>query len=331
MAGRLKRSLSRSLSRKQSKSENAPVPTASLASSARSSHARASQGSSSGEHSSQNHSEERATPPSAFQDPTEPTRKGSLSSSILSRAPSVKLEPGQASPMPQVCPSDPRYNNAKLFPAPGIAPPPMLQQASDSAVPVLQQTRDGSQAQEALPTASASYHELSGQTAKPAPVVGQSIGKKSWLAEAFFAPTGARFHSKKPSVSSDRSFGGDEHVSPSRPALDSAPQRRLDSESTVTAEPTTDLSVGLAARHPLAKPVEPSRQTPFLSPNSSPLSTKSQAVLQRLDHILSLAPENEHRPDVLDDPPRRLVLCAPMLQVVNGHVCVNTFSCHAPR
>jgi hypothetical protein len=50
------------------------------------------------------------------------------------------------------------------------------------------------------------------------------------------------------------------------------------------------------------------------------LPEKSKAILSRMDHLLSMGPDNPARPDILDDPPRKLLLATQVLQVVNVHV-----------
>lgn len=151
--------------------------------------------------------------------------------------PSYSLPPGQTSPMPTADPHDVRLQNAKLspfLPSPsshtgssagaqfaGFAPGPMLQQASDSALPTLAAvlgTQAVARGQEqigstlgcttaSLPdtnlnasqtsSSAASYYDLAaprqGMASPTNEATTASVGgapvvtKKSWLAEAFFA------------------------------------------------------------------------------------------------------------------------------------------------
>jgi hypothetical protein len=50
------------------------------------------------------------------------------------------------------------------------------------------------------------------------------------------------------------------------------------------------------------------------------LPPKSVEVLKRLDAVLSLSGDDPARPTMLDDPPRKLLLCTQVLQVVNSNV-----------
>lgn len=137
----------------------------------------------------------------------------SMQSSIFSTAPSVVLPAGQISPLPQIDPNDPRAFNSKLSPfVPQSMHAPLLQQASDSAVPTLTSSNDSpppfsrnlnrnSQTHlESSPSSvQASYYDLS--AAKDLAARDErSIGKKSWLADTFFPPQGASTK-RRPSVS----------------------------------------------------------------------------------------------------------------------------------
>jgi hypothetical protein len=50
------------------------------------------------------------------------------------------------------------------------------------------------------------------------------------------------------------------------------------------------------------------------------LPDKSKEILRRMDDLLELGPDDPARPDILDDPPRKLLLSTQILQVVNAHV-----------
>lgn len=179
-----------------------------------------------------------------------------MDASLLSNVPSISLAPGQSSPMPSADPSDPRMRSTKLWPAPSAHAQalPMMHQASDSIIPSLQAAIAND------PPASATYIDLA---AARSPTNPDSVGKRTWLAEAFFAPTGNHFlHKRKQSA---------------------------------------DVIAFDRTKRDEASPI--------------PVAPKSREVLTRLDEVLAL--EGENRPDVLDDPPRRLIVTLPVLQVVN--------------
>lgn len=133
---------------------------------------------------------------------------------------SYSLPPGQTSPMPAADPHDVRLQNSKLspfLPTPmpgsggqfaGFTPGPLIQLASDSLVPTMAGLGLGNvigNSTASLPeaglgmsqtsSAAASYYDLSAraEASSPTPHDNQPatapgvMGKKSWLAEAFFA------------------------------------------------------------------------------------------------------------------------------------------------
>jgi hypothetical protein len=55
------------------------------------------------------------------------------------------------------------------------------------------------------------------------------------------------------------------------------------------------------------------------------LTEKSADVLQRMESMLALGMDDPARPEILDDPPRKLLLSTQVLQVVNTHVSRSTF------
>lgn len=50
------------------------------------------------------------------------------------------------------------------------------------------------------------------------------------------------------------------------------------------------------------------------------MSQKSRDVLKRVDDLLAMGPDDPARPEILDDPPRKLLSSTQVLQVVNTHV-----------
>ncbi|WVQ80725.1 hypothetical protein IAT38_002830 [Cryptococcus sp. DSM 104549] len=56
-----------------------------------------------------------------------------------------------------------------------------------------------------------------------------------------------------------------------------------------------------------------------------PLTEKSVEVLRRMDKVLAMGPDDPARPEILDDPPRKFLLSAQILQVVNVHTVKDRF------
>ncbi len=53
------------------------------------------------------------------------------------------------------------------------------------------------------------------------------------------------------------------------------------------------------------------------------LPARSLQVLERMDEVLALESDDPARPEMLDDPPRKLLLATQVLQVVNAHVSLS--------
>lgn len=361
-----------------------------------------------------------------------------LNASTSNMVPSYSLLPGQTSPMPAANPHDVRLQNSKLspfLPTPtpgggghfaGFTPGPLLQQASDSLVLTMAGAGLGfglaGTSTASLPdaglsasqssSAAASYYDLSGRTGASSPTARNEdppmrsagvVGKKSWLAEAFFAGAqgnaasrsgaGSQGETRRPSLGdmimrrkpsilerytgrkeqkerekqqaepSDSedwraglappiSFGGQRaaDMSSARSGTpDAATVARLDlsqgtsSPRLASESPTVStvieagderstvyhpsLSPAAILEDPTAMPSDPSHRRPSVRERLLPGPTSG--MMAKLNAVLTLAPDA--RPDVLDDPPRRLVMSLPVRQVVNLHVSRQEIRRHKRR
>jgi hypothetical protein len=315
--------------------------------------------------------------------------------------------------MPAADPHDVRLQNSKLspfLPTPmpgsggqfaGFTPGPLLQLASDSLVPTMAGLGLGNviggNSTASLPeaglgmsqtsSAAASYYDLSAraEASSPTPHDNQPatapgvMGKKSWLAEAFFAgaqgtagsssgslsrgnsgkrkPSLSEMMRRKPSIlerytgrkeqrerekeqetqgrglAPPVSMGGQRALELTAPA--SPPQERSarkgSSSRQASEQPTvsTVLEAG-DERSTMYRPRSsslqeadqihaPSSRRPSVREKLLPSGPRSE-MMDKLNAVLALAPDA--RPDVLDDPPRRLVMSLPVRQVVNLHVSI---------
>lgn len=331
--------------------------------------------------------------------------------------------------MPAADPHDVRLQNSKLspfLPTPmpgggghfaGFTPGPLLQQASDSLVPTMAGAGLGfglaGTSTASLPdaglnasqssSAAASYYDLSGRTGASSPTAKNEetplrsagvVGKKSWLAEAFFAGAqgsadggaaggqsgekrrpslGDMIMRRKPSIlerytgkkdhrerekqqaepsdgESSRmalappiSFGGQRAAemlsSRASPTPEGPMAHRLDTSrgtasprlasesptvSTVMESADERATVYRPSLAPAAVPEEPASEPSQRRPSVRErlLPGPMSGMMDKLNAVLALAPDA--RPDVLDDPPRRLVMSLPVRQVVNSHVSSGT-------
>lgn len=326
---------------------------------------------------------------------------------------SYSLPPGQTSPMPTADPHDVRLQNPKLspfLPTPmpgmggqfgGFTPGPLLQLASDSLVPTMAGlglgNGIGGNSTASLPeaglgisqssSAAASYYDLSARAEASSPTPHDTnppsplgvVGKKSWLAEAFFAgaqggaaisaaPSRSNSQKRKPSLTEmmrrkpsilerytgrkeqrERERQGEEAGRGMAPPVSLSGQRarEMTAQSSPPASPPL-LSVRKASgsrqasEQPTVSTVleagderstvyrpdasesqaidatnEPSSRRPSVREKLLPGGPRSE-MMDKLNAVLALAPDA--RPDVLDDPPRRLVMSLPVRQVVNLHV-----------
>ena len=250
-------------------------------------------------------------------------------------------------------PDDPRIASSKMSPFPGIAAleergragasasgataPNLIHQASDSVVPTQQRTQ-----------------QLEPIYALPLPNTGPTAGaevarresadsakKRSWLTKAFTSPRSSGSVSRKSSaheispVLDDKSaaqvpastgLGPDPFAAPPLPLAAPAPVRKM-STSRTTASPAVSI-VHEANEDRLTRyTATPIRRrgednaTPVPNGHTRSLSMgqKSEDVFKRMDDLLALGPDDPARPEILDDPPRKLLLSTQVLQVVNTH------------
>ena len=254
-----------------------------------------------------------------------PSMSGQLESSpnSLLLQHQLSTEPSPVGYVPRAELSDPRIHSSKLSPFPGMAnlgtvnggPPKLLHQTSDSVVPSQQRVSPAAQNPESiyslpLPVANA------GSNAESKRGSDDSTGKRSWLAKAFghSSPRSSGSTSRKSSVAEVTGMNQDSDPF-AAPPLPSVSRHR-------SASPTCSVV------HEVSE--EGSRLTRFTnrveaSPlieedEAEPLPEKSVDVLNRMDDLLALSADDPARPDMLDDPPRKMVLATQILQVVNVHV-----------
>ena len=205
-------------------------------------------------------------------------------------------EPSPVSYMARADIHDPRIHSSKLSPFPGIAhleAPGMAQQASDSIVPTRQTSTDIY----ALPLP----HDGSRR------VSDDSAGKRGWLAKAFISPRSSGSVSRKPS--SGEIAVEDPFAAPPLPT--SRSRHRSASPSVSIVQEVSEEGSRLTRF---------TQKTDMIPVEEEPLPSKSMNVLNRMDDLLALEPDDPARPDILDDPPRKLLLATQILQVVNMHV-----------
>lgn len=263
----------------------------------------------------------------------------------------LAADPSMLSYLPRAELNDPRIHSSKLSPFPGIASlerrsadsttlniPSLVHQISDSAVPSQQRVNPAIDPTYALPLPPASPIE-------PRRTSEDSVGKRSWLTKAFGQQTSPRSSSSVSRTSSIPELG-DPALARRKPSADGHPSFAIPaSESDPFAGPP--MPTTKPSRHHSASPSvsmvpevneEGSRFTrfttatqrvdeasPFIEEeepeiNGETIPQKSIDVLNRMDDLLALAPDDPARPDVLDDPPRKLLLATHVLQVVNVNV-----------
>lgn len=229
-------------------------------------------------------------------------------------------------------------------------PPKLVQMLSDSAVPT-QQYVTAPEAIYALPLPS-----TSDATAKRGSADSQS--KRSWLSKALGQATSPRSSgssmSRKNSIASESPDVDDKrhHRLPSvahhptfaepdpfaGPPLGATKGLALNRERLRAASPSVSIvpegseegsrltrftmgTTRLDTKTPVLEERDDSGRTETLDgPVKERLPQKSKEVLRRMDDLLAMGPDDPARPDILDDPPRKLLLSTQILQVVNVHV-----------
>jgi hypothetical protein len=236
--------------------------------------------------------------------------------------------------MPRARMDDPRVFDSKLSPFPGVESasssqknsmiyeaPRLLHQHSDSVVPS-QQRVVGTGEIHALPLVSPEDRDRDKRAS-------QDSVKRSWLAKAFSSPRSSGSASPRKASSSDlRALRGSTDLHPTFALPDDSyaatPGRSRPISPSVSTVPELNED---GTRMTQFTALRSANQTPVYeetvraaSKGMEALPAKSQAVLQRMDDLLALGQDDPERPDVLDDPPRKLLLATQVLQVVNVHV-----------
>ncbi|ORY31383.1 hypothetical protein BCR39DRAFT_558172 [Naematelia encephala] len=255
--------------------------------------------------------------------PTIP-REPSANSILLQHQLSAEATP--PSLLPRADPNDPRIHSSKLSPFPGLAQleqgqtPKLIHQSSDSAVPSQQR---------AQPATGDSIYSLPLLTSPESRRASDdSVSKRSWLAKAFGqqkSPRSSGSVSRKSSnLDLSRKASNDSHDSDpfaAPPPPSAKPRHR-------------SVSPSVSVVHEVSE--EGSRFTRFTNgtrlDTASPLieeeeklPPKSVGILKRMDNLLALSADDPVRPDILDDPPRKLFLATQVLQVVNAHTAKDRF------
>jgi hypothetical protein len=223
--------------------------------------------------------------------------------------------------------NDARIHNPKMSPFPGmekLAAPPLPHLHSDSIVPTQQYVQTPAPIY-TLPLPTAEKRESDSS---------EATSKRNWLSRAFGQATSPRSSgstsrngsiSKSASASRNGSLSDQGHPAlvgkqvPAQPsiidtALFESQKDSIRNLKHSSASPTVSVVPELNEE----------RQTAFLttpdSPTAPTLPQKSIDVLTRMDKLLALGPDDPARPDILDDPPRKLLAATQVLQVVNVNV-----------
>ena len=233
-----------------------------------------------------------------------------------------------------------------------VEAPRLVQQLSDSALPTQQRV--------ANPQVSDSIYSLPLPIASPTESRRSSVdslGKRNWLAKALGQATSPRsssgtmrrdgsidgnlsLHSRKPSlpiVSHADDVDPDPFAGPLSP---SASLRQVSSRQRPTSPSVSIVHEGSEEGSRLTRfTAHTSRMENTPSPiveedrvtmgvasvvqvpqSKNELPEKSKVILERMNQLMGMGPDDPARPDILDDPPRKLLLATQILQVVNVHV-----------
>ncbi|KAL7423227.1 hypothetical protein Q5752_002527 [Cryptotrichosporon argae] len=203
----------------------------------------------------------------------------------------LSSDPSPVSFLPRADLNDPRVHNSKLSPFPGIAVLEQQQNRGMEAPPLLHQLSDSAVPSQQRVQPAEPIYSLPPPTANATPrrESADSMGKRSWLAKAFGQSTRSSLSTSLSRSNSDQGYDG-------------SPDRDSD---------------------PFAPPPIPSRPAPI--PEEHRIPPKSLDVLSRMDEVLALQPDDPARPEMLDDPPRKLLLATQVLQVVNVHTVKDRF------
>lgn len=266
-------------------------------------------------------------------------------------------DPQSIHEMPRARMDDPRVYNSKLSPFPGVDRPPdaprLIHQHSDSVVP----TGPKSIEIHALPLVTPP-EEHTFKLSSPSPKRSSTDSKRGWFAKTLASatsPRSPRSSNRSSAVPSRKSSMADVREAASTSASQ-ALAAAVDAPRPTDRHPTFALPdqdiFGAALQLPAStgnaktarsRPISPSvstvaelnedghrltqftafrsaNQTPVMEEEMRPELGRDDELLQRMDDVLALGSDDPDRPDVLDDPPRKLLLAMQVLQVVDQDV-----------
>lgn len=252
--------------------------------------------------------------------------------------------PSPVSFLPRANPNDPRIQNSKLSPFPGIAAlesrsrqpsdeqPRLIQQTSDPTLPTTRgmspqaetgrgSNDSGSKRRIGLPTTGASVSSHGSESA-------HGTYSSSGHSNGHYAVGHSRGLSHSQSDDHRNDAGQESLLNDAEAGSYGAATDLMRSGSNIKQRPEIPSFMMNRRRAPPPPPIEVAESN-VVSINDDPvtpptkfktLPPRSRDVLHRLDGVLSLPPNDPSRPDFLDDPPRKLLLSQQVLQVVNPNV-----------
>ncbi|ORX40181.1 hypothetical protein BD324DRAFT_679226 [Kockovaella imperatae] len=294
--------------------------------------------------------------------PSLPSQADSAHTSLLQHQ---LENPSQTSFMPRADLNDPRIYNAKMSPFPGIANwEGMSTDPTPETSPQIAARNDlPATSRNDRPSISHGYLD-SIVSASTSPDVGsrreseESYGKRSWLAKAFgqqisprssasgmsrqgssaiesgrSEPLPQESTNRSASSSSDPSTAMDPFAPPPAPKIDvrsvSLQHQHRSASPSVSVVPELSEEGSRLTRFTQAT-ARPGTSTPRMDDTDIKSSQHAHAddvvqKMKRLDDLLTLSSDDPSRPDLLDDPPRKLLLAHQVLQVVNSHTVKDRF------
>jgi hypothetical protein len=240
--------------------------------------------------------------------------------------------------------TDPRIHSSKLSPFPGIAQlekksadqqlqaPKLVHQTSDSAVP--------SQQRVTQPASATSIYSLplpipmdstSADNSRRESV--DSVSKRSWLSKALGGPLSPRSSvsrkssipeiftpTRKLSIDTDN----DPFAAPPPPIIMTKPLRHRSASPSVSVVPEGSEEGSRLTRFTVGTRLD--NGSPLVEEEDEPeeaeaeMPERSREVMERMGLVIGMEQDDPGRPEILDDPPRKLLLATQVLQVVNQNV-----------
>ncbi|WVO15789.1 hypothetical protein L204_103451 [Cryptococcus depauperatus] len=257
-------------------------------------------------------------------------------------------DPTQVSFLPRATLNDPRIHMSKLSPFPGIENlesqhevAKLGQQSSDSVVP----SQHHSASTSLVGSDSVYANSLSTRgTDESRRMSDDSISKKNWLTKAFTSPRASmsKKFSQGEMKARENTLGqgaipiGTETDPFASPPLGAIPT----TFSSLTRPTSPTISVVSEASEEDARLTRYTTKrdqlnTEIISKNigdlsdvngqQEQLSGKSRQILRRMSEVLAMGPDDLERPEILDDPPRKFLLSAQVLQIVNANTVKDRF------